>query len=594
MTTHNIKIRVPALARVEGEGALVVDVHEGEITHLQLRIYEPPRYFEKFLEGREYTDIPEIVARICGICPVAYQMSAVQAIESIFDVQVSQWVEDMRRVMYCGEWIQSHSLHIHMLAAPDFLGFNSITEMAKKYPAEVQRGLRLQSIGNKLIALFGGRSVHPVGVRAGGFHHAPNVDEVTKLLKEIDSAVDEAADLLRWTGSLSLPDIEQSTVYVALRNETQYAINDGRIMSNTDVDLAASEYTNRFSECHVPHSTALHATLDGKPYLVGPLARMNLNFSELPENVQTILAEIGIRFPCHNMFYSIIARAAELMAALLEAQRLLGDYKPETPYVDVSPKAGVGYGCTEAPRGILWHRYELDDNGRIVEARIVPPTSQNQARIEEDLRYSLTEFGLDKDEQDLRLHGEKVIRNYDPCISCATHFLKLELNRQGYSEQAINALSERLTAGDTITILGVGSPVHGDTLGQEVIALLKKQGVFDNNTNVRLKSLERPGMNVVEEIRQAKCLLIIDAMQGDTTHDGVVIVRGNELVGEASVSGSHELGVADAISLADSLGLDTENVLIIGMLKGDKAAWSNSDVEHVVNRLEALVAKIQS
>ena len=592
MTTHNIKIRVPALARVEGEGALIVDVQEGEISNLQLRIYEPPRYFEKFLEGRDYTDVPEIVARICGICPVAYQMSAVQAIESVFDVQVSQWVEDMRRVMYCGEWIQSHSLHIHMLAAPDFLGFNSIVEMGQTYPDEVRRGLHLQSIGNRLIALMGGRSVHPVGVRAGGFHHAPSAEEVSALCNEIDAAIAEAAELLRWTASLDLPDIKQQTTYVALRNNAEYAINQGRIVSNTDVDMVASEYASRFSESHVPHSTALHATLDGKPYLVGPLARLNLNGQQLPEPVQAVLGETGITFPSDNMFHSIVARAAELMTALLEAQRLLKDYSPQVPFIEVTPKAGVGYGCTEAPRGILWHRYELDDKGRIVEARIVPPTSQNQARIEEDLRYSLTEFGLDKDEQALRLHGEKVIRNYDPCISCATHFLKLELHRDEDVDAVIKAFAENRNANETITILGTGSPQVGDTLGLDVIEWLQHQGTFADKQNIKLKSQDRPGINLIEELNNTDCMIVIDAIDDDTHEPGTVMIIGaNQLANSEQPSSSHELGIAEAVRLADSLGHDASRIIFVGMPKGSRRDWGNTEIEQVVETLQELVSK---
>jgi len=428
---RRIAITVPALARVEGEGALEVVIEADRIVDLKLRIYEPPRLFEKLLEGRDYAEVPDLVARICGICPVAYQMSAVHALESILAIDPGPWVRGMRRVFYCGEWLESHSLHIHLLAAPDFLGFDSITAMAKVYPEEVRRGLRLQALGNDLIKLCGARSVHPIGARVGGFHHAPAVEDVSALCVRLRTALPEAADLVRWTAGLDLPDEVQDFTSVALRHPTEYPMNEGRIASDQGLDLDIAEFENRFKEHQVPHSTALHCLLDNKPYLVGPLARVNLNRDRLPDAATALLSETGIRWPSANMFHSIVARAVEVYYALWEALRILENYRlPDSPCTDsVTPVAGIGYGCTEAPRGLLWHRYELNDLGGVVSARIVPPTSQNQARIEENLQQALLAVGLDQDEDKLRFHCEQVIRNFDPCISCATHFLDLRLQR---------------------------------------------------------------------------------------------------------------------------------------------------------------------
>ncbi len=423
---REIRVEVPVLARVEGEGALALVVRDGRIEDLHLRIFEPPRLFEKFLEGREYQEVPDMVARICGICPIAYQMSAVQALEGLFGIEAGPWVQAMRRVVYCGEWIQSHALHIHLLAAPDFLGYDTAIAMAADHPDVVRRGLRLQGLGNRLIRLFGARSVHPVGVRVGGFHRAPGAEEAAALAAELRAAEPEARALVRWGACLALPDDEQEFTSVALRHPEEYPMYGGRLVSSRGLDLAVDEYETRFQEHQVPHSTALHATLDGEPYLVGPLARVNLNHDRLPVPVQEGLAEAGVAFPSRNMFHSLVARAAELYCAVVEAARLLESYeRPSAEAVPVTPRPGTGFGCTEAPRGILWHRYELDAEGRVQRARIVPPTSQNQARIEQDLRRSLESLGLERPEEELRLRGETVIRNYDPCISCSTHFLKL-------------------------------------------------------------------------------------------------------------------------------------------------------------------------
>jgi sulfhydrogenase subunit alpha len=427
---REVGIRVPVLARVEGEGALEIDIAGGRIAALKLRIFEPPRFFEKLLEGRSFAEVPDLVARICGICPVAYQMSAVHALEAIFGIDPGPWVRAMRRVMYCGEWIESHSLHIHLLAAPDFLGVDSVIEMARDHPVEVRRGFRLQALGNDLIRLFGGRSVHPVGVRVGGFHRPPTRDEVASLTERLRAALPDARALVAWTASLPVPADAQQFTCVALRHPEEYPMNEGRIVSDHGLDIGIDEYEAHFAERQVIHSTALHSLLRGQPYLVGPLARLNLNRDRLPEAVSEALDATAIRFPCNNLFHSIVARAAEIYYALLEAIRLLELYEdPSASFVAAVPRAGAGCGCTEAPRGLLWHRYETDATGAIRLARIVPPTSQNQARIEDDLRHSLEALGLERDDDELRRRGEAVIRNYDPCISCATHFLKLSVLR---------------------------------------------------------------------------------------------------------------------------------------------------------------------
>jgi sulfhydrogenase subunit alpha len=427
---RDISIKVPVLTRVEGEGALRLQIKNGVIEDLQLQIYEPPRLFEKMLVGREPNDVIDIVARICGICPVAYQMTAVQAFENLCEVEVTPWIRAMRRVFYCGEWLQSHALHIHMLAAPDFLGFDSIIDMASKHAAIVRRGLRLQALGNDLIALFGARAVHPVGVQVGGFYHAPAVTAVAQIIERLQAAKQDADELVRWTASLPLPAEEQEFVSVALRHANEYPMNEGRIVSSSGLNIDCHEYPAHFREHQVPHSTALHALLQDRPYLVGPLARINLNADYLPIELRNLLTTCGITFPSQNMFHSIVARAAECWLAINEAIHLLQDYtQPSETMIPWQARAGSGTMATEAPRGLLWHHYELDATGQVLTARIVPPTSQNQARIEEDLRHSFESIDLSQKDDALRLHGETVIRNYDPCISCATHFLQLDVRR---------------------------------------------------------------------------------------------------------------------------------------------------------------------
>lgn len=425
-----VRIRVPAITRVEGEGALALDIDNGRISRLELRIFEPPRYFEKFLEGRDPQEVIDIVARICGICPVAYQVSAAQAIEQAFDITLTPWSETMRRVFYCGEWIQSHALHIHMLAAPDFFGCDTALQMGAKHPDILRRGIALQSAGNALLELCGARSVHPVGLRPGGFFRLPEKTAIASTIARLEEVLPLAEALVRWTATLPLPDADEDFVSVALHEADRYAINRGRIKTSSGLLLAPGDYEHHFSERHMPHSTALWSLLDGAPYLVGPLARLNLGHEQLPATTRALLAETGLALPSGNMFHSIIARALEIHFAITEAIALLRDLPearqaPET----LAPREAVAFGCSEAPRGLLWHRYRFGNDGRVRSARIVPPTSQNQARMEADLREALQRFGLDRDEDALRHHAERVIRNYDPCISCATHFIRLDINR---------------------------------------------------------------------------------------------------------------------------------------------------------------------
>lgn len=428
---RNIDIRVPVLARVEGEGALEIQTHGLDITTLRLRIFEPPRLFEKILEGRDHGEVPDLVARICGICPVAYQMSAVHAFERLFDVDPGSWVRDMRRVLYCGEWLQSHALHIHLLAAPDLLGYGNAIAMARDYPDIVRRGLLLQALGNDIIRLFGARSVHPVGVRVGGFHHVPACSDVTGIYTRLSAAIPEAEALVRWVAALDLPAAEQRFVSVSLRHTAEYPMNAGRLASSDGLDAGIDEFESHFSEQQVAHSTALYCLLKGQPYLVGPLARVNLNLERLPAAVRAVLDDSGIVWPSRNPFHAIVARAAEIYYAVLEAARILKDYRvAEAPHAAVVPRAGTAIAGTEAPRGMLWHRYDVQEDGRVVRARIVPPTSQNQARIEADLRQSLEALGPDRSDDELRRRCEMVIRSYDPCISCATHFLDLRVERR--------------------------------------------------------------------------------------------------------------------------------------------------------------------
>ena len=566
---REIKIEVPALARVEGEGALDLHIRDGVIQSLQLRIYEPPRYFEQLLLGRNCTEVPDLVARICGICPVAYQMSAVQALEGICGFTPPPWLLALRRVMYCGEWIQSHSLHIHMLALPDLLGYNSITAMAAEYSHEVRRGLMLQGLGNALIELLGARSVHPVGVKLGGFHRIPRPQERAALRERLLAALPHAEELLRWTAGLDLPSDDQAFVSVSLRHDSEYPLQSGgRLISSAGLDIDIEEYERHFVEHQVPHSTALHALLHGEPYLLGPLARLNLNQDRLPAELRAILAGIPVRFPSRNLFHGLVARAAEIWLALYEAARLLAwDFEGERPASPTpAPRAGTAAGCTEAPRGMLWHRYSMNQGGEITAARIVPPTSQNQARIEADLRESLTHFGLDRPEEAMRLRAEMVIRNYDPCISCATHFLRLAIHHD-----ASHAVPHAETAPWRVVVLGVGTEQQGDEMGLRVIDGLRDEAElapYVASGRLSLCATRQPLLDWPHRVRDGDEVFVIDALREAPGEGGLRIVDGAALAGADRPLSSHALGVGAAREVFDGLGPRAAAITVIGIAVG--------------------------
>ena len=423
-------IKLDYLARVEGEGAFKVVVRSGVVKSAELRIFEPPRFFEAFMRGRAYSEAPDITARICGICPVAYQMSAVHAMEKILGLKVEGQLRELRRLLYCGEWIESHVLHIYMLHAPDFLGYDSAIHMAKDHGDLVRRGLELKKVGNEILQVLGGREIHPINVRVGGFYRVPTKREFAPLAEQLKRARELALDTVRWVAKFDFPDNERDYEFVSLRHDKEYPFNEGRVVSSQGLDIAVEDYDAHFEETHVEHSTALHSHIRERgPYFVGPLARYSLNFDKLSALAQQAAREAGLGKTCSNPFRSITVRAVEVVYACDEALRVIEAYDPPPhPFVSAPPRAGIGCAATEAPRGLCYHHYQIADDGSIMTARIIPPTSQNQPTIEKDLT-SFVGGWLDMPDKALQQRCEQAIRNYDPCISCSTHFLKLDIDR---------------------------------------------------------------------------------------------------------------------------------------------------------------------
>ncbi len=427
---------VDVLTRVEGEGRFVLQLEGGRVVRSELAIFEAPRFFEAFLRGRDRHEVVDVVARICGICPVAYQMSAALALEAALQLSVADPIRRLRRLLYCGEWIESHALHVFLLHAPDFLGFPSAIEMAAEHRELVERGLRMKKIGNAILETLGGRATHPVSPRIGGFSKVPTRERLRALREDLATGLCDAELTVTWAASLPMPSLDVEYVYVAL-DAAEYplergdAILVGREGVTTRVPIDRFEET--FVERQVPHSNALQATLpDGTTYLTGPAARLHHHAERLHPRARAAMESIALPRSVRNPHQFLVVRALELVHAFAEALDLVDAYvEPRQAFVREASAADatnarVGFGATEAPRGLLWHRYELDDEGLVRDARIVPPTSQNQARIEADL-VAMAPALLALPHDEATALCERLIRSYDPCISCATHFLDLRI-----------------------------------------------------------------------------------------------------------------------------------------------------------------------
>lgn len=422
-------LSVGALTRVEGEGALHVTLSDGAVESVELNIYEPPRFFEAFLRGRAYTEPPDLTARVCGICPVAYQVSACNAVEDACGVAIDPELVQLRRLLYCGEWIHSHALHIFLLHMPDFLGYPDGISLARDRPDLIERGLALKKAGNRLMEQIGGRAIHPINVRLGGFYSVPAPDDLKPLAEQLRHALDNALSTLLDVAEFDYPDIEFDHEFLALTQPGRYPIENGAIARSAGPAFPLTTFTDHVTETQVRRSTALHSTLDGTRYLTGPLARYSLNHAALSPVAREAAAAAGLGAQCRNPFRSIIVRLVEVIYAIDEALRIIADYRrPRRPFVTVAARAGVGHGASEAPRGLLYHRYAIGEDGLIRSATIVPPTAQNQAAIEHEMA-ELVAANLALDDASLTSLCEKSIRNHDPCISCSAHFLTLTVDR---------------------------------------------------------------------------------------------------------------------------------------------------------------------
>lgn len=415
------------VARVEGEGGLDLVISDHQIEAARIHIFEPPRFFEGFLEGRKYDEIPDITARICGICPISYQMAACSAIEAAFGFEHSEQTWRLRRLFSWAEIIQSHALHIFMLAAPDYLGVDGAPSLAAEYPEILQRGLRLRRIANDLSKAIGGREVHPVVPKVTGFYDVPTGKELAHLAKHWRQAREDAIATIEMAAGFDVPELARDADYLSLSHPSIYALNEGNVKTLKGLEFPVERFIDNIKENQVEDSNALQCRLrSSKSYQTGPLARVNINFDQLSGATKALLAKKGVSFPSQNPFYGTIARAAEILTGIDECIDLMDGFAPEQEVVKIQPRASEGFGISEAPRGSLFHRYVFDDDGIVKRAQLIPPTSQNLARMEDDL-ISWAPYLTSQSREEMAFSCEMLIRSYDPCISCGTHFLKVRV-----------------------------------------------------------------------------------------------------------------------------------------------------------------------
>jgi len=424
----SVSLDVHHVTRVEGHGNIVVDVQNGVLKHCELQIIETPRFFEAMLRGRPYTDAPHLVSRICGICSVGHQTASVQALEAALEVTPSEQAMLLRKLLFHGEILDSHILHVYMLVAPDFYGAGSVLPLASSHPQVVLRALRMKKTAGDLCAMIGGRHTHPVTMRVGGFTRLPAAGELEKLRARLDGLrgdVDATVELFR---SLTVPDFERSTEYIALSLPDEYAFIGGTITSTDGFQLPVSAYREVTNEFLVPHSTAKHTSHHRESYMVGALARFNINHARLHPRARAAAVALGLKPICANPYMNSAAQVVEIAHCVEDAVALIdkllarGILPEAPPAVDI--RAGEGVAACEVPRGTLYHHYRIGDDGQVAGANCIIPTGQNLANIEADMRALVPRI-LDRTPDQIRLALEMLVRAYDPCISCATHMLDI-------------------------------------------------------------------------------------------------------------------------------------------------------------------------
>jgi sulfhydrogenase subunit alpha len=425
----DVNLHVEDITRVEGHGDIVLNAKKGKIEELRLEITESPRFYESMILGRRWDEVTHITCRICGICSIGHTSASLQAVEAALGIQISEQTLLMRQLAFCGETLQSHVLHVYYLVAPDLLGVPSVLPLVETHKEVVIMALRLKRLANDLCAVVAGRHIHPCAMKVKCFPHVPRKADLQALRERLVASMDDLVDSVSLLKTLQLPQVEREMEFVSLYHPDEYALYRGtEMISSRGQRVTIPEYKQMFSEYVVPHSHAKHAATERGSYMVGALARFNNNHKQLRPQALEVATALGLEPVCMNPFMNNVAQVVECVQCTLDAIEIIDklcdlELVLEDPTVEV--KAGRGVGASEVPRGQLIHDYTFNDEGLVTEANLVIPTGQNLNNIERDM-HAFVPGMLDRDQEEIRQFLEMLVRAYDPCISCATHLLRVK------------------------------------------------------------------------------------------------------------------------------------------------------------------------
>lgn len=424
MSSNNKKtIKINQIDKIEGHAGFIGDIVDGNVEKARFEVIMGIRLFERIMVGRKFEEAGNISARICGVCPVVHYLTAMKAIESALDVEVPEDAVTMRKILMLGQFIQSHTLHVYFLSLSDFFDISEAGALIKKFPEYTKLALNVREYGNELIHVFGGRTVHPVSCKIGGFRVAPQRSKVEKLLEQNDEMLKQAIELGEFFAELNYPGFSRDTEYVALSDDKEYAIYDGSVKSTKGLNISPDKFENNIEEIQLPYEAVKRVKKNDKEIMVGALARLNLNSEKLNPKASKILKKAGIMLPSFNSFFNILAQMIEIIDCIEEARKLLKkvlDSNLDNIAVDYKVKEGYGVGAIEAPRGTLYHAYDINKKGRISELNIITPTAQLISNMEKDLEEYLPRV-LNLTEKERTRKIKMMIRAYDPCITCTVH-----------------------------------------------------------------------------------------------------------------------------------------------------------------------------
>ncbi len=418
-------IDIHHITRVEGHGNIKIRIQDGRLEEARWEVVETPRFFEAMLMGKKWENVPWISGRICGICSIGHTLASIRAVENAFGIVPAEQTAKLRLLLKHMETLQSHVLHLYFLVAPDFLNAGSVFPLIDSHPDVVQRAARMKQLANDLCDCIGGRRLHPTRTIVGGFTMAPEKKELIKFKIRLKDAQDDllrTAELLR---SFMMPNFVRETEFVSLRGDGNYPFIGGDLVSSDGVKKQEHEYRAMTNEYLVEQSTSKWSRLSRDSFAVGALARVNNNFEFLHPAAREIAESLGLRPVNHNPFMNNIAQLVECVHVVMESMNLIDELTGlvwQAPRLQVAPRGGVGVGAVEVPRGILYHCYEFDDDGRITNCDCVIPTSQNNANIQQDLTELAARYASQgAQDRDIELLAQMLVRSYDPCISCSVH-----------------------------------------------------------------------------------------------------------------------------------------------------------------------------